>query len=47
MSEEARVAALDKLHNIFFECGHPTTWETEDWEVTLPLHILFYSRYRS
>jgi len=34
MSEEARVAALEKLHNIFFECGHPTTWETEDWEVS-------------
>ncbi len=23
MSEESRTAALEKLHNIFFECGHP------------------------
>lgn len=23
MSDESRSAALDKLHNIFFECGHP------------------------
>lgn len=25
MSDESRKAALEKLHNIFFECGHPTT----------------------
>ena len=34
MSEESRTAALEKLHNIFFECGHPTAWEPDDWVVS-------------
>ena len=34
MTEESRAAALEKLHNIFFQCGHPTVWEEDDWEVS-------------
>jgi len=34
MSEESRTAALEKLHNIFFECGHPTEWAECDWPVS-------------
>jgi hypothetical protein len=33
MTEESRAAAQEKLHNIFFECGHPTTWKADDWAV--------------
>uniref|UniRef100_A0A7S4PCQ8 Uncharacterized protein n=1 Tax=Guillardia theta TaxID=55529 RepID=A0A7S4PCQ8_GUITH len=34
MSEQAREAALEKLANIFFECGHPLKWDECDWEVS-------------
>mmetsp|Transcript_69171 Transcript_69171/g.101387 ORF Transcript_69171/g.101387 Transcript_69171/m.101387 type:complete len:736 (-) Transcript_69171:109-2316(-) len=34
MTEESRTAAQEKLHNIFFECGHPMTWEPDNWPVS-------------
>jgi len=34
MSDESRAAALQKLDNIFFECGHPDHWDTCDWDVS-------------
>eukprot|EP00960_Hanusia_phi_P033122 750291-Hanusia_phi.AAC.3 len=34
MSEQARSAALEKLANIFFECGHPLQWDECDWDVS-------------
>jgi predicted metalloendopeptidase len=34
MSDDSRKAALEKLHNIFFECGHQTHWTPEDWDVS-------------
>lgn len=34
MTEESRGAALKKLDNIFFECGHPDHWDTCDWDVS-------------
>jgi len=33
MSQESRSAALEKLSQIFFECGHPMVWPANDWAV--------------
>ena len=34
MSESSRTAALEKLSQIFFECGHPLVWPANDWKVS-------------
>lgn len=33
MTDDSRTAALEKLSQIFFECGHPLLWPENDWAV--------------